>query len=199
MEIALQLLAPELARFQRDGEPLVRRGNRDPHMAPQGVYPVLGDDQWLAISVVDDEAWARLVDVIGRPAWATDPALATLGARLERHDQIDEELARWTNDRDGREAEQLLTEAGIAAGLVQSSGDLSRDPQYLHRNFYAYLEHSEVGVVPYAGHQYRIEGYDHGPRHAAPCLGEHTFEVLTDLLGLDGDQIGQIAAAEALI
>jgi crotonobetainyl-CoA:carnitine CoA-transferase CaiB-like acyl-CoA transferase len=50
-----------------------------------------------------------------------------------------------------------------------------------------------MGTVPYEGHQFRIAGYDNGPRFAAPCLGEHTWEVLTEILGLE-----EAAAAEYL-
>lgn len=199
LEIALQLLAPELLQFQLDGKPLVRRGNRAPDLAPQGLYPSRGDDQWLAISIVDDTAWQKLVDLLGHPSWAAAPELATLAGRLAAHDQIDTELSRWSAKHDAAELEQLLATNGIAAGVVQGSGQMSRDPQYLHRQFYRYLDHSEVGRTPYAGHQYRIAGYDHGPRHAAPCLGEHTFEVLTEILGLSSDEIADIAAAGALV
>lgn len=199
LEIALQFLAPELATFQRTGELPPRRGNRAPDMAPQGVYPTAGDDRWLAITVTDDAAWGRLVDVLGRPGWATDGELATVAGRVAAHDRIDGELAAWTAQRDGATTEALLAEAGIAAGVVQASEHLLADPQYAHRGFYRQLDHAEVGTVPYAGHQYRIEGYDHGPRFAAPCLGEHTHEVLRDVLGLDDDAIAEIAASGALI
>ena len=80
------------------------------------------------------------------------------------------------------EVERILLGAGIPAGKVQRSRDLVTDPQYLHRDFYKRLEHSEVGVIPYAGHQYKIRDYNHGPRSAAPMLGEHTYEVLSELL-----------------
>ena len=55
-----------------------------------------------------------------------------------------------------------------------------------------------MGHIPYAGHQYSIEGYEHGPRAPAPLLGEHTFEVLSDLLDLDPDEIAEIAISGAL-
>jgi len=52
--------------------------------------------------------------------------------------------------------------------------------------------------VPYAGHQYRIRGYDHGPRFAAPMLGQHTVEVLTELLGLSEEEVAELAVADAM-
>ena len=57
---------------------------------------------------------------------------------------------------------------------------------------------AEVGVIPYAGHQFRIRGYDNGPRAAAPRFGEHTFEVLTDFLGMTPEEVGDAAVAGAL-
>ncbi len=198
LEIALQLLAPELLAHQITGELPPRRGNRAPDVAPQGAYPTLGHDQWLALTVPDDEGWSRLVAVLGHPAWATDPALATVAGRQAAHDEIDGHLARWTAGQDGPALEQRLAHAGIPAGVVQASSQLATDPQYVHRRFYRHLEHAEAGLIPYAGHQYRIAGYDHGPRTAAPCLGQHTWEVLTDILGLSPDEVAELAAAGAL-
>jgi crotonobetainyl-CoA:carnitine CoA-transferase CaiB-like acyl-CoA transferase len=197
LELALQFQAPEVIACQLGGAVPTRTGNRDPRFAPQGVYPCKGADEWCAVTVTDDEAWARLVEVLGRPDWAV-PAFATSAGRRAAHDEIDAALGRWTVRHDAAEVEALLCRAGIPAGRVLRSSDLLADPQFAHRRFYAYLEHAEVGVIPYAGHQYRIAGYDHGPRSAAPCLGEHTVEVLTDLLGLDVDELAEVAAAGAL-
>jgi formyl-CoA transferase len=81
--------------------------------------------------------------------------------------------------------------------MVQRSSDLMEDPQLAHRAFFRPLQHPEMGEVPYEGHQYTIRGYDNGPRLPAPCLGEHTFEVLTDVLGLDVDEVSEILASGA--
>ena len=81
---------------------------------------------------------------------------------------------------------------------MQRSRDLAVDPQYLHRGFYRRLEHGEAGPVPYAGHQYRIRGYDHGPRTAAPMLGGHTYEVLSELLGMTDEEIAAVAEQDGL-
>ena len=91
----------------------------------------------------------------------------------------------------------MLQAAGVPAGMVQRSSDHMEDPQLAHRSFFRRLEHPEMGEVPYEGHQYRILGYDNGPRFPAPCLGEHTYEVLTDVLGLDDDEVSEVLGSGA--
>jgi len=198
LECALQFLAPELLGHQLEGTKPQRRGNRARGVAPQGVYPCQGEDSWVAISVVDDEAWSRFRVALGDPGWAKGAVLDSVDGRINNHDAIDTAIAAWSSERSEEEVEAELVAAGVAVGRVQRSRDLLVDPQYRHRGFYHQLEHSEAGAVPYAGHQYRIEGYDHGPRHAAPGLGEHTFEILTDLLDYDVDEVAEIAASGCL-
>ncbi len=198
LECGLQFLAPELADYQLSGHVATRNGNRDGDVAPQGVYPCAGDDRWCAVTIATDTQWQSLVALLGEPTWTNDASLTSLPGRQAAHDEIDKHLAAWTAIFDPFELEHKLTAAGIPAGVVQRSSDLLADPQYAHQGFYRYLDHERMGNVPYAGHQYRIAGYQNGPRTAAPTLGQHTFEVLTDLLGMDAEEIAEIAAAGAL-
>jgi crotonobetainyl-CoA:carnitine CoA-transferase CaiB-like acyl-CoA transferase len=55
-----------------------------------------------------------------------------------------------------------------------------------------------MGNVPYAGHQYRISNYDNGPRGPAPLIGEHSFEVLSEILNLSDEEIGSAYASGAI-
>jgi len=198
LEVGLQLLAPELLNYQVNGRIAARLANRDLRIAPQGAYPCSGDDEWCTLTIADDDCWSALRELLGDPEWARRTELESAQGRLAHHDEIDERLAGWTSSQAAEDVERSLLAAGIPAGKVQRTRDLRVDPQYLHRDFYRRLEHSEVGVVPYAGHQYRIQGYDHGPRLAAPMLGEHTYQVLSDLLGMTADEIADLAASGAL-
>ncbi|MCY3812076.1 MAG: CoA transferase [Gammaproteobacteria bacterium] len=193
LEAALHFLGPEILDSQVNGRAITRIGNRDRFRAPQGCYPCAGDDAWLAIAVDTDEQWRALQQVIGR---AFD--CPTNAERLAAHDAIDATLADWTATREAGSAMRELQSAGVPAGMVQRSSDLLADPQYAHRGFYRYLEHGEMGRIPYAGHQYRISGYDNGPRGPAPMLGEHSFEVLRELLGLSEDELSAAFAAGAI-
>ncbi|MFT3855229.1 MAG: CoA transferase [Ilumatobacteraceae bacterium] len=197
MESSLHFLAPQLLDVQVSGRLARRNGNVDPDRCPHDAYPAAGEDEWCAIAVETDEQWVALRRVLGEPSWAMDPALDTLAGRQADVEQIDAELARFTKQHEPRELMELLQAGGVPAGMVQRSSDHQVDPQLAHRAFFRRMEHPEMGEVPYEGHQFLIAGYDNGPRSPAPCLGEHTFEVLSEVLGLDVEEVGRILTSGA--
>ncbi|MBT4162002.1 MAG: CoA transferase [Gammaproteobacteria bacterium] len=192
IETALHFLGPELLDLQANGAAAGRNGNRSKSMAPQGCYPCSGEDRWCAIAVETDEQWQLLCRVLDRVDLGERESLADHAGRLAAHDEIDAAIAAWTEGREAYDVMQTLQGSGVPAGVVQRSSDLLADPQYEHRGFYRYLDHPAMGNIPYAGHQYQFDGYDNGPRTPAPLLGQHSFEVLSDLLEF-GDE--EIAAA----
>ena len=197
MESSLHFLGPELLDAQVSGTSARRAGNHDPFRAPHDAYPCAGVDQWCAVAVETDEQWRALRRVLGEPAWAADAALDTVAGRLDQTELVDRELGAFTARHEPHALMALLQEAGVPAGAVQRSSDHQLDPQLAHRSFFRRLEHPEMGEVPYEGHQYRILGYDNGPLLPAPCLGEHTYQVLADVLGLDDDEIADVLASGA--
>jgi len=194
MESALHFQAPQLLDVQLSGHSARRNGNFDTAHAPHDSFPCAGEDQWCAIAVESNEQWAALTEVVGRAAWAHDDRFSEAEGRLAHADEIYEQLATFTVGFEPRALMDLLQTAGVPAGMVQRSSDHLVDPQLAHREFFRPMLHPEMGEVPYEGHQYKIAGYDNGPRMPAPCLGEHTYEVLTEVLGLSTDE-----ASEALI
>jgi crotonobetainyl-CoA:carnitine CoA-transferase CaiB-like acyl-CoA transferase len=197
MESSLHLLGPELLEAQITGKNARRSGNEDRVAAPHDSYPCLGDDQWIAIAIETDEQWRALRLALGDPTWARASALdAAIGRRAQR-DLVDRELATFTAKHAPRALMDLLQAAGVPAGMVQRSSDHQHDPQLAHRKFFRPMEHPEMGLVPYEGHAYQISGYDHGPRFPAPCLGEHTYQVLKEVLELDDDAIAAVMGSGA--
>jgi crotonobetainyl-CoA:carnitine CoA-transferase CaiB-like acyl-CoA transferase len=198
LEAGLQFLAPEIMEVEAGGQAPGRLGNRARDAAPQGAYPCAGIDQWCAIAVESDAQWRALCGAIGEPAWAQDPALDTTAGRLARHDAIDEQLSDWTRAQEPRQVMEALIAAGVPAGVVQRSSDLLVDPQYQHRGFWREHEHPEIGRAPYAGPGYRIRGYEAGARSRDPLFNEHTVEVLSDVLGMNDEEIAAAFASGAV-
>ena len=199
MESSLHFLSPELLDHQRSGRTPRRAGNESPTACPHDAYPCAGEDEWCAIAVESDGQWHALRSVLGNPAWASSPKLETAAGRLAERELVDRHLAEFTRRHAPRALMDLLQAAGVPAGMVQRSNDHLEDPQLLHRRFFRPLVHAEMGEVPYEGHQFRIEGYDNGPRAPAPCLGEHTISVLQEILGYGDEELAELAASGAIV
>jgi benzylsuccinate CoA-transferase BbsF subunit len=210
MEMGLHLLSPQIIDYNISGRMVSRNGNRSETDAPHGVYPCSDDDQnndpdsersddrWCAIAVETNEQWEALRRAMGDPEWARDSRFDTPAGRLSHQDEIDGHISRWTGDRSAQEVMRLLQAEGVPSGVAQRSSDLLEDPQLAHRRLFRYLEHGEMGNVPYAGHQFRILGYDSGPRSAAPLLGEHNDYVLREILGMDDEEIAEAVISGAI-
>jgi crotonobetainyl-CoA:carnitine CoA-transferase CaiB-like acyl-CoA transferase len=198
MESALHFLAPEILDQQLSGRVPRRSGNDSPSASPHDAYPCAGTDEWCAIAVETDDDWRRLRAALGDPEWAASGDLETVDGRRANRALVDAKLAEFTSRHEPRALMERLQAAGVPAGMVQRSSDHTSDPQLLHRRFFRPMQHPEMGEVPYEGHQFRIAGYDNGPLRPAPCLGEHSIQVLQEILGYGDDDLARIVGSGAL-
>ena len=196
LEASLHFLGPELIDLQYSGYQASRMGNRHRFHAPQGCYPCAGEDRWCAIAVDTDTQWQALCNLLQREDLVE--LYPDHAARMAAHDELDDLLIAWTSKQDAYAVMRVLQDSGVPAGVVQRSSDLQADPQYAHRGFHAWYEHPEMGKIPYSGHQYRIQGYNNGPRGPSPCLGQHSFEVLSEYLEMADEDIAAAYASGAI-
>ncbi len=181
VEAALNVAAEQAAEYAASGTLLEREGNRGPTAAPQGVYRCAGDDRWLALAVATDDQWAALVDLLGRPGWATGDGLATEPRRRAAQDRIDEGLAAWAAGQDADELAERLVAAGVPAAAVVVPRDIVHNPQLRHRRFFEVEDHPVAGRHEVPGFPVRFEHVESWYRRHAPTLGEHNDEVLAEL------------------
>ena len=193
VESALQLAAEQVIEHTAYGHLLERAGNRSPGVAPQGVYACEGDEQWLALSIATDVQWRALVDALGSPSWATDPALDTFEGRRTEHDRIDVALDEWAATCDLDATVQALVERGVPAAAVTDPRQVHECPQLVGRGFYEEIDHAVVGRHLVSTWPFHWRGIDRWLRSPAPTLGEHNAEVLA-MLGLGDDEIETLAA-----
>ena len=196
IESSIHFISPYLLDYQLTGRVLGRMGNRDPDMAPHGVYPARGDDDWIAIAVRDDADWVRLCSALERPDLARDDRYATLAGRLALQDELDAAIAAWTESRTPAEGESILQAAGVPAHAVIRASSAVDDPQLVHRGHLVRVPHSLHGESVVEGSRFRLS---RTPARIGqpPAVGEHTEQVLKDILGYDDDRIAELAAAGA--
>ena len=120
--------------------------NRSRRLAPQGAYPSLGVDCWLALAVESDAQWAALCSLIDR-AELLD-RFADLDARLAGHDEIDLAIAEWSRVLDHNEATRLLQAAGIPSGPVLANWEIVSDPHLFDRGYFVDVVHPGGGPPP---------------------------------------------------
>ena len=196
-EAALNISAELIVEWTKYGNALTREGSRSPWAAPQGVYATDTRERWLVLSVATDEQWSALVDALGRPDWATDPALRTHEGRRAAHDLLDEKLGVWAAETDLDKAVDLLVSAGVPAAPAVDARRTSEHPQYVARGYYEYPEHPVIGVRGHPSVPFRFASVDHWLRRAAPTLGQHNHEILTDL-GLSEEEIAALEADDLI-
>jgi crotonobetainyl-CoA:carnitine CoA-transferase CaiB-like acyl-CoA transferase len=196
-EAALNISAELIVEWTKYGNALTREGSRSPWAAPQGVYATDTRERWLVLSVATDEQWSALVDALGRPDWATDPALRTHEGRRAAHDLLDEKLGAWAAETDLDKAVDLLVSAGVPAAPAVDARRTSEHPQYVARGYYEYPEHPVIGVRGHPSVPFRFASVDYWLRRAAPTLGQHNHEILTDL-GLSEEEIAALEADDLI-
>ena len=196
-EAAVTLTAPLMLDHFANGRVPGRLGNRHVAAAPHGAYPCSGD-RWCTIAVFSDDEWRAFVRVIGSPPWTHDPRFATLAGRKQHEDELDRHIRTWTRSRRPDEVTRLLQDAGVPAGEVARGEELMDwDPQLAHRGFWQTLEHPEIGPYRAMAHAFRLSD---APLRMRPAhmIGQHTAEVLRDILGMDDAEVADLSACGAL-
>ncbi|HYC24033.1 MAG TPA: CoA transferase [Candidatus Bathyarchaeia archaeon] len=202
VEGALNAAAEQVVEFTAYGRVLERSGNRSPGAAPQGLYACRGstpgNERWLALSVVTDAQWGALKIVLGSPAWADEPRLATLAGRRAAHDAIDAQLEPWFAERERDDLVDRLLAAGVPAAATLDPRTASRHPQMAARGFHEELTHPVAGTQPVAGLPFRFASARRWLRVPAPTMGQDNHEILRRLAGLDDDEIARLEADDII-
>lgn len=185
-DVAAYLLGEVYLEAFASGVEPAAQGNSSPHAVPHGVFPARGEDKWLAIAVPDDATWIRLCRALG---WQEGGEEANLAGRLAARDAIEDRLARWSSTRDANEAASFLQNHGVSAMAVMGPQDHLSDAHLEERDFIVQLHHPEVGDERQPGNPIRMSGLVQRTASSAPCLGAHTEEVLTQVLGLLPEEV----------
>ncbi len=176
-----------------------RTGNRPAHGggAPHGAYRCLGEDRWVAITVTGDEDWCALVDAMGCPEWVQDERFATGDARERNADALDALVESWTAQHAAEEVMALLQSAGVAAGVVQTGEDLSRDPQLKERGFFRPVPDHQGEMRTIESAPYKLSRTPGRVDRGAPAFAADMTYVLRELLGMSDEEVEDCAIAGA--
>ena len=131
---------------------------------------------------------------MGQPELASDPRFATHVARGERQAELDDLINRWTATRTIEEVEALMIEHSVPAGRVYTGREMLADPHFAARQAIATVEHPVHGELKMQAPMPRLSDTPSTIRRRAPLHpGEHNAEVYGEILGLDAQELADLA------
>jgi benzylsuccinate CoA-transferase BbsF subunit len=192
-ESTVALLGPLLALFDDTGVERERSGNGVTFGCPRGVFPTVGDDQWIAIACSTDDQWAALCEVADGEPFAADRTLAHESVRRATGDALTCDVSSWTSRWPAFELAELLQGRGVPAGEVHDQAGVLTDPQVRARRTIRPVPSARFGRDLITAFPPRMSGAATDLHSTGPMLGKDNDDILGNLLGLDEAERRQLA------
>jgi formyl-CoA transferase len=174
------------------GEVRTRTGNRNSSV-PGDTF-LSQDRVWLMISAGTDRNWQQLARAMGREDYLDDHELVLNEGRRLREDELLDAIRTWAAQHPAAWLEKALADYGVPCSRVFTAADLADDPQMAHRNSFVAVPADSGDPVVMPAPVGRFAHAQPAITHAGPGLGEHTCEVLEELLGLSKTEVAALAA-----
>ncbi len=193
-EAVLAMMESLVTEWQVAGYQRERTGAILPNIAPSNVYPT-ADGSSVLIAANQDSVFRRLAAAMGKPELADDPRYATHGARGVNMAELDERVARWSAGYDTDALLSTLDAAGVPAGRIYRPQDMLRDRHMIERESIVTVADHTFGDLAMQNVAPRLSRTPGSIRWTGPGLGEHSHDVLHDLLGYSDDEIAGLTGA----
>jgi succinate--hydroxymethylglutarate CoA-transferase len=189
-DTGLQMLANVGANHLASGNDADRFGNGHPNIVPYRTFATA--DGELAVSVGNDAQFVKFCDAIGQTDWPNDGRFTRNQDRVRNRDLIDGMISDVMRTRTRTEWTALLGPAGIPTGPINSVAEALATEQTASRDMVAAIEHPTAGEIRLLGIPFQMFGTPASIRQPPPLLGQHSYEVLSDDLGLDSAAIAEL-------
>jgi crotonobetainyl-CoA:carnitine CoA-transferase CaiB-like acyl-CoA transferase len=188
---SLRILEWTIAGYDRLGVVRGRQGNRLDNSAPLDNYPT-ADDKFVCIVAGSDANFERLCKAMEQPELLDDPRFTRLADRAAHGDVINALVGEWTASLPAEEIERRCVAHDVPVATAYTAADMFADPHFAARGDLVTIDDPVIGAVRQQAAYPRVVGEQLSSPAGAPRLGEHTDEVLGDLLGLDAHEIARL-------
>ena len=154
------------------------------------------DDKWVALSVLQsDKVWPDFCAAIGRPEWEKDPRYENLVQRIVNKDELLPKVRELFRTRPRAEWVEVFNKVEIAAAPVNDFADLENDPQVIANDYVVEIDDPIYGRVKLPNVGVKLSHTPGEVTRLGPELGQHTEEVLMEVLGYSWEEIGKLREA----
>jgi crotonobetainyl-CoA:carnitine CoA-transferase CaiB-like acyl-CoA transferase len=172
------------------GQQPPRLGNASPITCPWQSFDCA--DGQIVIAVGNDNQFVKFCEVLGALELASDPRFVTNPLRAKNRTVLVPMLANIMKTRSVGDWYADFDAAGVPSGPINGFAEVFADPQIRHREMLMRLPHASAGTVPQVANPVRFSATPIAYHHAPPVLGQHTSEVLRDVLSFDDERIAAL-------
>jgi crotonobetainyl-CoA:carnitine CoA-transferase CaiB-like acyl-CoA transferase len=190
LDCQVAMLANQNLNYMTSGVAPRRAGNAHQNLVPYQVFAAA--DGHLIVAVGNDSQFRNYCGVIGRPGLADDVRFKTNPNRVINRDLLVPMLVEAMKLQSRDHWLEELERVGVPAGPINTIEQVYENPQVLARDMKRVLPHTSAGEAPVSSSPLKLSDSPVAYRHAAPLLGEHTEQVLSERLGLSAEEIQQL-------
>lgn len=194
-DATLAFAATSVSRFLFTGKDAARVGNRHPLSAPFGAYRA--QDGHYVVAVLNNKLFRQFTAVLGKPELADDARFSSDELRSGNEPALRAYIEDWSAGLTVQEVASALERAAIPCAPIWNVRQALGSEQSVFRGFLSSVEDARLPGLQLPSQPIRFSAYPSNRVTRAPGLGEHTDEVLRDLLGLAESRIAELRAAGA--
>jgi crotonobetainyl-CoA:carnitine CoA-transferase CaiB-like acyl-CoA transferase len=196
LDVQVAMLANMASNFHTSGKPPKRWGNAHANIVPYQTFACA--DGHIIVATGNDGQYQKFVEAGGRADLAADPRFATNPLRVKNRDVLVPLLDRMVAQRTRDEWIALLEEVGVPCGPINDIGEVFENPQVQARGIAMDMPHPSAGKVTLVRSPMKLSATPASADMPPPLLGQHTDEVLRDVLGRSDDDIAALRAKGVL-
>lgn len=190
LDSQVSLLTYVASNYFVSGKTPERHGNAHPNIVPYQSFKAR--DQHFAFAAGNDSQWEKFCRAIDRPQWLSDKRFYTNSARVQNREIVVAALNELFGTRDAAHWLSLCERLDLPAGPINTVDKVFADPQVKSREMLVEANHSKDGIVTLLNSPMRIPTAPVSIRRAPPTLGEHTVEILEEMLGYDKESVSAL-------
>jgi crotonobetainyl-CoA:carnitine CoA-transferase CaiB-like acyl-CoA transferase len=172
------------------------QGTEHPYLVPYNVFPA--QDGPIVVACLTNSFWERICQALGMQDWIADPRFDTIEMRRDNRQLVNERISELTREKSIADLVEIFTKHQVPHAPILGITDALSQPQAVARGMVVETDHPVLGRVPIVNRSIKFPGSPQPVPDAPPILGQHTDEILRDILGFTSEEIDKLRSSKAV-
>lgn len=172
------------------------QGSEHPSLVPYNVFPA--QDGPIVVACLMNSFWERICQALGMQDWIKDPRFETIEKRRDNRLLVNGRICELTRQKSVADLVELFTRHQVPHAPILGIKDALSQPQAVAREMVVETDHQILGKIPIVNRAIKFPGNRQPVPVAPPVLGQHTDEILRDILGFTSEQIEKLRTSKVV-